>query len=201
MKNNNMNRTGILILVVIFLVFYVIATFFLERKVPSNQVEVLPPSTENLNNEMTNTEYVHIINSLYSDLRILYDVVNNKFKVSQEDTLTVGEVTYKKIINFDDIMNKIFTEKGINKYLQDLDNYFAITDNGVYLAGNFITYQTYYFRGDNTNIYVIDHTENTVKAIIYEKWTSNDTNTLATIDLVKVNNNWLVDDVTILANK
>lgn len=201
MKNKNMNQIGILILVVVFLVFYMLATFFLDRKVPSNQVEVLPPSTENLENELSDVEYVYIINNIYSDLRILYDVVNNKFKVSQDDILTVGEIPYKKITNFDEVMNKIFTEKGISKYLSDLDNYFAVTDNGVYIAGNLVTYQTYYFRGDNTNIYVIDNTEDTVKAIIYEKWTSNGTNTLATIDLVKVNNKWLVDDVTILANK
>ena len=201
MKNKKMNYIGILILVVIFGLFYAITTFFLDRKVPSNQVEVLPPTTEEMDSGLSNTEYVHIINNLYSDLRILYDVVNTKFKVSQEDTLSVGEITYKKITNFDEVMNKIFTEKGINKYLNDLDNYFAITDNGVYIAGNLVTYQTYYFRGDDTNIYVIDKTDETVTAIIYEKWTSNGTNTLATIDLVKVNREWRVDDVTILSNK
>jgi len=199
-KNNNMNQIGILILVVIFVLFYIVASFFLDRKVPNSQVEV-PPITENMESVLSNTEYMHIINNLYNDLRILYDVVNNKFKVDQNDTLTVGEITYKKVINFDEVMNKIFTEKGINKYLKDLDSYFAITNDGVYLAGNLVSYQTYYFRGDNTNIYVIDCTEDTVKAIIYEKWTSNETNTLATIDLLKIDNNWLVDDVTILSNK
>lgn len=203
MKNKNLNMThiGMIILVVIFIIFYMVASFFLERKVPNNQVEVTPPINENINSELTNTEYVYIVNNLYNDLRILYDVVNNKFKVSQDDVLVVGDITYKKIINFDEVMNKLFTENGKNKYLKDLDKYFAITENGVYLAGNLVTYQTYYFRGDDTNIYIIDKDEDKFRAIIYEKWTSNETNTLATIDLVKENNTWLVDNVMILANK
>lgn len=200
-KNTNMTHIGMVILVVIFIIFYMVTTFFLERKVSSNQVEVNPPLTDDMSGELTNTEYVYIVNNLYNDLRILYDVVNNKFKVSQEDMLVVGEITYKKITNFDDVMKRIFTENGIKKYLKDLDKYFAITDNGVYLAGNLVSYQTYYFRGDDTNIYIIDKDEDKFKAIIYEKWTSNETNTLATIDLVKENNTWLVDNVMILANK
>lgn len=200
-KNTNMTHIGMVILVVIFIIFYMVTTFFLERKVSSNQVEVNPPLTDDMSGELTNTEYVYIVNNLYNDLRILYDVVNNKFKVSQEDMLVVGEITYKKITNFDDVMKRIFTENGIKKYLKDLDKYFAITDNGVYLAGNLVSYQTYYFRGDDTNIYIIDKDEDKFRAIIYEKWTSNETNTLATIDLVKENNTWLVDNVMILANK
>lgn len=200
-KNTNMTHIGMVILVVIFIIFYMVTTFFLERKVSSNQIEVNPPLTDDMSGELTNTEYVYIVNNLYNDLRILYDVVNNKFKVSQEDMLVVGEITYKKITNFDDVMKKIFTENGIKKYLKDLDKYFAITDNGVYLAGNLVSYQTYYFRGDDTNIYIIDKDEDKFRAIIYEKWTSNETNTLATIDLVKENNTWLVDNVMILANK
>lgn len=200
-KNTNMTHIGMVILVVIFIIFYMVTTFFLERKVSSNQVEVNPPLTDDMSGELTNTEYVYIVNNLYNDLRILYDVVNNKFKVSQENMLVVGEITYKKITNFDDVMKKIFTENGIKKYLKDLDKYFAITDNGVYLAGNLVSYQTYYFRGDDTNIYIIDKDEDKFRAIIYEKWTSNETNTLATIDLVKENNTWLVDNVMILANK
>lgn len=200
MNDKKMSQTGIIILIVIFGIFYMVTTFFLDRKVANNQVEV-PPMNENVENELSNTEYIHIINNLYSDLRILYDVVNNKFKVDQNDTLVVGEITYKKVTNFYEVMDKIFTEKGTEKYLKDLDNYFAVTSDGIYLAGNLVTYQTYYFRGDDTNIYVIDHTEHSVKAIIYERWTSNETNTLSTIDLVKVNNDWLVDDVTILSNK
>lgn len=201
MKNKNMNQIGMIILLGIFLIFYMVATFFLDRKVPNNQVEVNPPLTDNVTGELTNTEYLYIANNLYSDFRILYDVVNNKFKVDQEDKLEVGEITYKKIINFDDVMNKIFTENGLKKFLKDLDKYFAITDNGVYLAGNLVTYQTYYFRGDDTNIYIIEKTDNYFKAIVYEKWTSNGTNTLATVDFVKEGNSWLVDNVVILANK
>lgn len=201
MNGQKMSRTGIIILVVIFGLFYGITSFFLDKKLANNQVEIDIPVNESHSGQLTNSEYLHIINNLYNNFRILYDVVNNKFKVSQEDTLAVGEITYKKITNFNEVMDKIFTENGTKKYLKDLDNYFAITDNGVYLAGNLVTYQTYYFRGDTTNIYVIDSTDTTIKAIIYEKWTSNDTNTLATVNLVKIQNTWLVDDVTILANK
>jgi len=201
MTDNRMHRNGIIILVVFFGLFYFLATYFLNFKITDNQVKLDPSINETVKEELTNSEYIYIINNLYSDLRILYDVVNNKFKVSQEDTLTIGEITYKKITNFDDVMNNIFTENGINKYLSDLDSYFAVTDNGVYIAGNLVSYQTYYFRGDDTNIYIIDTTDEKIEAIIYEKWTSNNTNTLATIDLVKVDNNWRVDNVTILTNK
>jgi len=177
MTDNRMHRNGIIILVVFFGLFYFLATYFLNFKITDNQVKLDPSINETVKEELTNSEYIYIINNLYSDLRILYDVVNNKFKVSQEDTLTIGEITYKKITNFDDVMNNIFTENGINKYLSDLDSYFAVTDNGVYIAGNLVSYQTYYFRGDDTNIYIIDTTDEKIEAIIYEKWTSNNTNT------------------------
>ena len=131
-KNVNMTQIGMIILIIIFIIFYMVATFFLDRKVPSNQVEINPPLNDNLNNELSNTEYVYIVNNLYNDVRILYDVVNNKFKVSQDDTLVVGEITYKKITNFNEVMRKLFTDNGIKKYLKDLDKYFAVTDDGVY---------------------------------------------------------------------
>ena len=127
--------------------------------------------------------------------------INNKFKVSQDDIQLVGDITYKKVSNFDEIMDKYFTSNGIQSYLNLLNNYFLILDDEVYLAGNLVSYQTYYFRGDNTNIYVIDKSDNSIKAIVYEKWTSNNTNTLALFDVVLENNKWLINDVSILSTK
>jgi len=201
MEDKKMTRIGIVILVLIFGLFYGVTTFLLDKKVSTNQVEVNLPDTDIPDDKLSNAEYIDIIKSFYNDIKILYDVVNNKFKVDQNDTLTVGEITYKRINNFDEVMNNIFTENGVKEYLKDLNSFFAITDNGVYLAGNLVTYQTYYFRGDDTNIYITDSSNNEIKAIIYEKWTSNNTNTLATIKLIKVSDAWRVDDVTILANK
>ena len=80
-------------------------------------------------------------------------------------------------------------------------SYFAITDNGYYLAGNLVSYQTYYFRGDNTNIYITSASSHEINGIIYEKWTSNNKNTLATIKVVKENDRWLIDNISILANE
>ena len=80
-------------------------------------------------------------------------------------------------------------------------SYFAYTDSGYYLAGNLVTYQTYYFRGDNTNIYIEYADEDNIEGIIYEKWTSNNKNTLATISVVKENNTWLIDEINILATE
>ena len=68
-----------------------------------------------------------------------------------------------------------------------------------YLAGNLVSYQTFYFRGDNTNIYITDVSENEINAIIYEKWTSNNRNTLATIKVVLENDKWLIDKIDILS--
>ena len=88
-----------------------------------------------------------------------------------------------------------------DKYISDLGSYFAIMGEEYYLAGNLVSYQTYYFRGDKTNIYVTDVNDNEINAIIYENWTSNDKNTLATIKVVKVDNEWLIDNISILANE
>ena len=57
------------------------------------------------------------------------------------------------ITNFDTVTVNLFTDNGLSKYISDLGSYFAYTDNKYYLAGNLVSYQTYYFRGDNTNIY------------------------------------------------
>ena len=98
-------------------------------------------------------------------------------------------------------MNNLFTEQGRDKYLDDFSNYFAYTDNGYYLAGNLVSYQTYYFRGDKTNIFVTSYNDTEINGIIYEKWSSNNKNTLATIRVVNVDNKWLIDDITILAKE
>ena len=89
----------------------------------------------------------------------------------------------------------------MTKYINDLGAYFAYTDEKYYLAGNLVNYQTYYFRGDDTNIYITDATDNTINAIIYERWTSNNKNTLATIRVIKENNSWLIDNISILSNE
>jgi hypothetical protein len=132
---------------------------------------------------------------------MLYDVVNSKFKVSQEDVIVINDITYKKITNFNDVVDGLFTQNGLNKYIKDLGSYFAITNDTYYLAGNLVSYQTYYFRGDDTKIYVLDATDTEINAIIYEKWTSNNKNTLATIRIVNENNKWLIDNISILANE
>lgn len=194
----NMNYIGMLILISLFLLFYIITNFFLSKEdKKENTIE-----NNAIKNEINNYENeIAIVTNLYNDIRILYDVINNKFKVDQEDTITIGNIPYKKITNFDSVMNNLFTNNGINKYISDLGSYFAYTDNGYYLAGNLVTYQTYYFRGDKTTISILSSDEYVINAIIYEKWTSNNKNTLATIKIVKENNKWLVDNVNIIATE
>ena len=119
----------------------------------------------------------------------------------EENYQITNPATTIKIINFDEIMNGLFTKNGINEYINDLGSYFAYTDNKYYLAGNLVSYQTYYFRGDSSNIYVLDATDEQIDAIIYERWTSNNRNTLATIRIVKDNNDWLIDNISILSNE
>ena len=196
---NNMNKIGMLILVGIFAIFYLITTYLLDKR---NLNKDIPPKETVVTTQVDNYDNeVNIIKNLYNNVKILYDVVNNKFIVSQEDTISIGNVVYKKIINFDDIMNNLFTENGIKKYISDLDNYFAYTDDGYYLAGNLVNYQTYYFRGDESNIYVTGSAENEIDGIIYERWTGNNKNTLATIKVVNKEGNWLVDNIDILATE
>lgn len=190
---------GISMVLGFFLIFFIVTTFFLERKNPTdNRVD----TENNINYENVDyTEEKNIVNNLYKDIKILYDVVNNKFRVDQDEVIVIGDITYKKIVNFDDVMDNLFTLDGQKKYVDDLSSYFAITDNGYYLAGNLVSYQTYYFRGDNTNIYITSASSHEINGIIYEKWTSNNKNTLATIKVVLVNDKWLVDDITLLATE
>ena len=194
-----MNTIGVLILIGIFILFYIITVFFLDRRnISKEKVNTIEPIEEE---NMTYNDQKEIVSNLYKNVKILYDVVNNKFTVDQEDTITIGNITYKKITNFDEIINNLFTEKGRDKYIEDLGNYFAYTENGYYLAGNLVSYQTYYFRGDNSNIYIIDAEDNLIKGIIYERWTANNKNTLATIDVVNDNGKWLIDEINILATE
>ena len=198
MKDNKLNLIGMIILIIFFSLFYCITTFLLNKRVETNRVSIENNETEV---EKSESKEESIVSSLYSDVRMLYDVVNNKFKVSQDEFQVVGDITYKKVTNFDDVMNKYFTSNGVKNYLEFFNSYFLILDDEVYLAGNLVSYQTYYFRGDNTNIYVIDKTDNNIKAIVYEKWISNNTNTLALFDVVKENNEWLINDISILSSK
>lgn len=193
-----MNKIGMLILIVLFVLFYFIADFFLAK---GNENKSSIDNNTVIDDTNNNDREIAIIKGLYDNVRILYDVVNNKFKVSQDDIIVIGDITYKKITNFDEVMNNLFTENGIKKYISDLGNYFAYTENGYYLAGNLVTYQTYYFRGDNTKISITSALDKEINGIIYEKWTSNNKNTLATIRVVLVDNRWLIDDITIIATE
>ena len=142
-----------------------------------------------------------IVDNLYQDVKILYDVVNSKFKISQDNVIIINDITYKEILNFEEVVGHLFTDNGLDKYISDLGSYFAYTNDKYYLAGNLVSYQTYYFRGDTTNIFVVDANDMEINAIIYEKWTSNNKNTLATIRVVKNNNSWLVDNISILSSE
>ena len=195
----DISKIGIFILLIVFILFYLTTTYFLDRHnlnknvTPNHNDEIIEKN--NYNDEKT------IVNNLYQNVRILYDVVNNKYKVDQNDTITIGEIIYKKITNFDEITNPIFTHNGINKYIEVLGNYFAYTDNGYYIAGNLVSYQTYYFRGDETNIYITNASENEINGIIYERWTSNNKNTLALIKVVLENEKWLIENIEILTSE
>ncbi len=195
----NLNMIGILVVLGIFLIFYLIATISLNKRNLSKNItkEEEPVKEEENNYDKEKT----IVNNLYQNIKILYDVVNNKFKVDTEDTIIIGDITYKRITNFDEVMNNTFTSEGTKKYIDDLGNYFAHNDENIYIAGNLVSYQTYYFRGDETNIYITGATDKEIDAIIYERWTSNNKNTLATVKVVMEENKWLVDRVDILATE
>ena len=194
-----MSRVGIIILLVIFILFYFITTFLLDRR---NLNKNVTPNTEIVTQEeVYYDKEKNIVNNLYQNVKILYDVINNKFKVDQDDTITIGDIVYKKITNFDEVTDNIFTMNGIDKYVKDLGSYFAHTEGGYYLAGNLVSYQTYYFRGDSSNIYIIDANSKEINGIIYERWTSNNKNTLALIKVVYEDDKWLIDNIDILATE
>ena len=198
-NDNRMNFIGIAILIICFILFYVLTTYFLDKRVVSNPVDN-ETHTEVVVDDNKENEKA-IVNNLYNDVRIIYDVVNTMFKVSQEEIITDEDIIYKKVINFNEIMDNLFTINGKNDYLLTFADYFVKEGEDVYLAGNLVNYQTYFFRGDDTGVYIIDSNSDNIKAIIYEKWTSNNTNTLALMEIVKENNKWLVDNVDILSTK
>ena len=195
---DKMSFYGILILIGIFISFYFVASLFLEGMKHDEEIDEDIPAVEE---NMSYADQKEVVTQLYQDAKILYDVVNSKFKVSQDDVIVINNITYKMLVNFDEVVAGLFTSNGLNKYISDLGSYFAVTSDKYYLAGNLVNYQTYYFRGDNTNIYVLEANENTINAIIYERWTSNNKNTLATIRVVKENNSWLIDNISILSNE
>ena len=190
---------GIIILIGLFISFYFITTLFLDNMKHDEEIKEEESAVQKVDPSYDDEK--DIVNRLYQDVRMLYDVVNSKFKVSQEDVIIINDITYKKITNFSDVVGSLFTQNGLNKYISDLGSYFAITNDMYYLAGNLVSYQTYYFRGDTTNIFVVDANDMEINAIIYEKWTSNNKNTLATIRVVKNNNSWLVDNISILSSE
>lgn len=194
---NKLSFYGIIVLILLFISFYFLATFFLDRIKLDNEVdEDLPPITSADENY---TKERDIVLNIYQRARLIYDVVNSQFRVSSDDIITIKDITYKKIVNFDEVTKNVFTTNGIDKYINDFGSYFVRTDNGYYLASNLSNYQTYYFRGDDTSIYVLDADDSVINAIIYEKWTSNNKTTLATIKLV-YENSWLIDSISILSN-
>ena len=160
-----MDWIGILILICIFVTFYFITSIVLDNVKHTEEID-----DDNLAIEKIDPSYENekdVVSRLYQSVRMLYDVVNSKFKVSQDDVILINDITYKKIVNFNEVIDGIFTDNGVNKYIGDLGSYFAIMDEDYYLAGNLVSYQTYYFRGDNTNIYVLDANETEINAIIY----------------------------------
>jgi len=193
---NKISFYGIIILICVFISFYFIATFFLDKM---KHDEEIPSDIPAVSDKDTNyVDEKEVITQLYQDVKMLYDVVNSKFKVSQEDVIIINDITYKRITNFDEVVGNLFTSNGVSKYISDLGSYFAYTDDKYYLAGNLVNYQTYYFRGDDTNIYVLNANENEINAIIYERWTNNNKNTLATVKIVK-EDRWLIDNISILS--
>ena len=194
---NKISFYGILILICIFISFYFVASFFLKNMKHDEEITNDMPAVSDKDNSYVDEK--EIVTQLYQNVKMLYDVVNSKFKVSQDDFIIINDITYKKITNFDEVVNNLFTSNGLSKYISDLGSYFAYTDEKYYLAGNLVNYQTYYFRGDNTNIYVLDANEEEINAIIYERWTSNNKNTLATIKVVK-EDRWLIDNISILSS-
>ena len=194
---NKISFYGIVILICLFISFYFIASLFLNNMRHDEEIKEDIPAVSDKDND--NDDEKQIVTQLYQNVRMLYDVVNSKFKVDQEDVIIINDITYKKITNFDEVVGDLFTENGLSKYISDLGSYFAKTSEKYYLAGNLVNYQTYYFRGDNTNIYVLDANENEINAIIYERWTSNNKNTLATIKIVK-EDRWLIDNISILSS-
>ena len=103
----NLNHIGIAILLALFILFYIVTTITLDKR-NINKTEV--KNEEPIKDENTNYESKNIINNLYKEARIIYDVVNNKFKVDQEDTITIGDIIYKKITNFEEIMEWAHTQ-------------------------------------------------------------------------------------------
>lgn len=192
---NKLNFYGIVILILLFISFYFLATFFLDRVKPDKEVdEDLPPITSVDKNY---TKEKDVVLNIYQKVRLIYDVVNSQFNTTSDDSIIINDIVYKKITNFDDVTKNLFTLNGLNKYIRDLGNYFVYLNEKYYLASNLTNYQTYYFRGDNTNIYVINANQEEINAIIYEKWTSNNKSTLATIKLIK-EDRWLIENISIL---
>lgn len=190
---------GILILIGLFIGFYFITSFLLRDMKHDEEIDSNDNAIVEIDKDYDKQK--EIVTNLYNDVRMLYDVVNSKFRVSQDEVIVINNITYKKITNFSSVTDGLFTSNGLSKYISDLGSYFAYTDDVYYLAGNLVSYQTYYFRGDSTNIYVIDANNEEINAIIYERWTSNNKNTLATIKVVNESGNWLIDNISILSNE
>ncbi len=191
------NRIGVIIVLVLFALFYIVTTTLLDKRNISKDV---PPVEEEKQEVADHEEEKEIVNNLYQNVRMLYEVVNNKFKVNVDDTYTDEDIIYKRITNFDEVVTPYFTSNGVNKYITDLSSYFYVTEDGYYLAGNLVTYQTNYFRGNMTEVFILEANSTRIDAIVYEKMTSGSKNTLATVKVVNDNSKWLIDEINILSS-
>ena len=140
---NKISFYGIVILICLFISFYFIASLFLNNMRHDEEIKEDIPAVNDKDNDYDDEK--QIVTQLYQNVRMLYDVVNSKFKVDQEDVIIINDITYKKITNFDEVVGDLFTENGLSKYISDLGSYFAKTSEKYYLAGNLVNYQTYYF--------------------------------------------------------
>ena len=91
--NKKLSSIGILSLLGLFLIFYIVANFLLEKRDVKDKKEI-DANKDVIKEQVNNDKQIAIINRLYSDVRILYDVVNNKFKVSQDDVIVIGDIAF-----------------------------------------------------------------------------------------------------------
>ena len=107
---NKISFYGIVILICLFISFYFIASLFLNNMRHDEEIKEDIPAVSDKDNDYDDEK--QIVTQLYQNVRMLYDVVNSKFKVDQEDVIIINDITYKKITNFDEVVGDLFTENG-----------------------------------------------------------------------------------------
>ena len=93
-------------------------------QIPGEVEEDIPSISENDNSY---TKEKEIVLKSYNKVRLIYDVVNSQFKVSSDEQVIMNDKVYKRITNFDDITNGVFTLNGINKYINEIDKRKVLT--------------------------------------------------------------------------